>query len=513
MRNPNNPSGWDDTVAVDEVDTAPLELQPAAPPAAPVWAVGEAKPYPSAHLPWWRWIAGGLRAGVFLSPETGRAQPTPWQVLLLTLACSGLLLGLARCEVVGPAQFDWRAWLVPWCLTLGVVWAGWFALPHGIPEDEELDPWQLRGLGAWFALTTVLALPAQLALQLLGIAVSRGWLAFESDAAQWLYWVLYFGLIAWMLAALVNLTARFDGPRWRLLAFAAVLFGLSALAVLQFPDRPWVAETDDTAAEEPEPPRLHLSQEVFEAQQNLWPALAANLQARRDGVVNVYGLVFAPYADEDVFRRESTLVADVLRQRFDADGRVIQLLNHPDTGRSVPWATPQNLHRAIDLLAGRMDRDHDLLVVYLTSHGAQDFQLAASNWPLDVDPIDPALLRRELDGAGIRNRVIAISACFSGGWIEPLANDDTLVMTAADADHTSYGCGSRSELTFFGRAMFDEQLRQTHSFTQAFARALPVIAQREKEAGKEDGPSNPQMRLGAHLQPVLDELARRLDRP
>ena len=509
MRNPNNPSEWDDTVAVDEQDTAPLDLQPV----VPVWAVGEAKPYPPERLPWWRWVVGGLRAGFFLPPGTGRAQPSPWQVLLLTLISSGLLLGLARFEVEGPAQFDWRAWLVPWCLTLGVVWAAWFALPPHAVSDVDEDPWHLRGLASWFALSTVLALPAQGLLQLLSIAVSRSWLSFESVFSQWVYWILYLGLIAWMLAALIRVTARFAGPRWRLGVLGAVLLGLSALAVWQFPDRPWVPEAVETADEEAEAPRLHLSQAVFEAQQNLWPVLESGLQPRREGVVNVYGLVFAPYAEEDVFRRESALVADVLRQRFDADGRVIVLLNHRDTATTVPWATPQNLHRAIDLLASKMDREHDLLVVYLTSHGAQDFQLAASHWPLDVDPIDPNLLRRELDGAGIRHRVIAISACFSGGWIEPLANDDTLVMTAADADHTSYGCGSRSELTFFGRAMFDEQLRQTHSFTEAFSHALPVIAQREKEAGKEDGPSNPQMRLGAHLAPVLDELAHRLDKP
>jgi len=47
-------------------------------------------------------------------------------------------------------------------------------------------------------------------------------------------------------------------------------------------------------------------------------------------------------------------------------------------------------------------------------------------------------------------RVISVSACCSGSWIAPLAGDTALVMTAADADHTSYGCGRRSELTFFG---------------------------------------------------------------
>ncbi|HYE41621.1 MAG TPA: C13 family peptidase, partial [Ramlibacter sp.] len=223
------------------------------------------------------------------------------------------------------------------------------------------------------------------------------------------------------------------------------------------------------------------------------------------------GLVFAPYAAEDVFLRESTMVAGLLAQRFDAEGRVLHLANHATTSERLPWATPLNLQRAVQALAQRMDREHDVLVVYLTSHGARNFRLSAAHWPLKVEGIAPVDLRRALDDAGIRHRVIAISACYSGGWIAPLAGETSLVMTAADPDHTSYGCGRRSELTFFGRAVFDEQLRSTHSFERAFAAAVPVIRQREQEAGKKDGFSNPQISVGAKIQPVLHELEQRLD--
>ena len=146
----------------------------------------------------------------------------------------------------------------------------------------------------------------------------------------------------------------------------------------------------------------------------------------------------------------------------------------------------------------------------MTSHGARDHQLAAAHPPLQVDPMTPELLRHMLDDAGIRHRVIAISACYSGGWLDALTTPSTLIMTAADATHTSYGCGTRSELTFFGRAVFHEQLRSTYSFTEAFTKAVPIIAQREIQAGKEDGFSNPQMRVGAEIDPVLNALARRL---
>lgn len=80
-------------------------------------------------------------------------------------------------------------------------------------------------------------------------------------------------------------------------------------------------------------------------------------------------------------------------------------------------------------------------------------------------------------------------------------------MTAADEDHTSYGCGSGSELTFFGRAVFDEQLRKSGSFEEAFRAAVPVIRQREIEARKDDGFSNPQIYVGRNIRSALSELA------
>jgi hypothetical protein len=234
------------------------------------------------------------------------------------------------------------------------------------------------------------------------------------------------------------------------------------------------------------------------------------LKRQRPGVVDLYAITFAPYASQDVFMRESALVAGLMAQRFDAAGRTIQLVNNNATAGTLPWATPLNLKRTIDRIAQQMDRDEDVLFIHLTSHGGADGQLAANFWPMDVESVTPRELERWLDGAGVRNRVISVSACYSGSWIEPLAGDGTLVMTAADADHTSYGCGSRSPLTFFGKAMYDEELRRTWSFERAHAAARKAIEQREREAGKSDGYSNPQIRVGAGIRKPLALLEARL---
>ncbi len=338
----------------------------------------------------------------------------------------------------------------------------------------------------------------------------QGWLTASVFSSPWFYWSFYIVLTAWTVAVSAFLIVRFAGRTWRAAVFVLAMAATTGVTVWQFEARTWERDYAAAASTEAPKPELRLSQQTFEEQQALLQTTLAAIASERPGVTDVYGLVFAPYASEDVFIRESSMVSSVLAQRFDAAGRVVHLLNHGSTAKTHVWATPANLQRAVDALAQRMDRDNDVLVVYLTSHGARDFKLAASHWPLEVDPLSPIELRRALDQAGIRHRVIAVSACYSGGWVDTLAGDNTLVMTAADATHTSYGCGRLSELTFFGRALFDEQLRKTHSFEKAFAAAVPLIKQREIDAGKDDGFSNPQIRVGANIGPVLAALEQRL---
>jgi hypothetical protein len=457
------------------------------------------------HVPLTRWLGEGLRAGLFLNPRVGDAQPRPWQLLVILALVSCLELALARLEIVGPVLFDLRGWLAPQWATSALLMLVWWLLRRG----GMTNPAQPSGLVAWFALWLPATVPVNTASQLRGAAQARGLLPDDLAGSPVVAWGLYLLLWVWMIAVALRLAARFRVEPMRLAALALGLVALFGVSAWQFPDRPW--QEDEAQSGSPQRPGLVLSQETFETQQTLFRDAVAALVPQRPGVTDVYGLVFAPYADEDVFLRESTMVARLLEERFDARGRVLQLVNNPATTKTLPWATTMNLERAIAALAERMDRDHDVLLVYLTSHGASNYQLAAVHGPLQMEAVSPGELREALDRAGIRHRVIAVSACFSGGWVGPLAGDNTLVMTAADATHTSYGCGRLSELTFFGRAVFDEQLRSGHSFEQAFAAAVPLIRQREIEAHKPDGFSNPQISVGSGIRPVLQALAQRLD--
>jgi hypothetical protein len=154
-----------------------------------------------------------------------------------------------------------------------------------------------------------------------------------------------------------------------------------------------------------------------------------------------------------------------------------------------------------------MNPDEDILFLFLSSHGLPG-QLEVALDPLELRPLYPAALRRALDDAGIKWRVIVISACYSGSFVGALRDEHTLIITAADAENTSFGCSDDADFTYFGRAFFGEQLQTTYSFAEAYRRAAETIAGWEQRKGY--APSRPQMQMGAAMAEKLDLFESRL---
>ncbi|HXN15660.1 MAG TPA: C13 family peptidase, partial [Usitatibacter sp.] len=75
----------------------------------------------------------------------------------------------------------------------------------------------------------------------------------------------------------------------------------------------------------------------------------------------------------------------------------------------------------------------------------------------------------------------------------------------------SFGCSNENDWTYFGKAYFDEALRKTYSFTQAFDLAKPLIEQREREHKFE--PSEPQISLGSAIKEKLAALELQREHP
>ena len=448
------------------------------------------------------WWAQGWRTALLRPPRWAGLPATPLLLLVLVAVALGFELLVERLCIVGEARFHWPALMTGWLDPAIALWACWLAMSTGAAERAEQAP----GTAALFAMLQAQLLGFSALSALLFVPLVRSTGLLQTQPGQTLYWGALLLVLGWLLAAQWRLVWRCGTARPARRGAAMAALGLTlVLHHVLTPAAHWYPAPPpaDAAADKP----FKLTQELMELQASLLHDQLQALKAGPPGQVNLYSITFAPYASEDVFMRESALVDAVMQQRFGAAGRSLQLINHADTARTRPWATPHNLRRAIQRAAALMNRDDDVLFIHLTSHGARDGQLAAELAPMTIDALSPQQLKAWLDEAGIRQRVISVSACYSGSWTRPLADAHTLVMTAADDSHTSYGCGRGSELTYFGRAMFDEQLRRTRSFEAAHAAARIDIEARERAAGKTDGYSNPQIRVGAGIRGTLERLA------
>lgn len=197
--------------------------------------------------------------------------------------------------------------------------------------------------------------------------------------------------------------------------------------------------------------------------------------------VELYALSVGGDGKQSVFLREADYVARLLGQRFGARG-VVTLVNNRNHADDRPMATRESLARAIRALA-RSSGPEDLVFIYLTSHGSHDHQLILDMPGIRLDNLPAADLAELLAPLKDRDKVLVISACYSGGFIEPLKDDRTLIMTAARSDRVSFGCSEEADFTYFGQALFANALNATDDLQQAFRQASAEVARRETEDG------------------------------
>lgn len=236
--------------------------------------------------------------------------------------------------------------------------------------------------------------------------------------------------------------------------------------------------------------------------QLLQRALAA-VAPQRPGVRDLYFVGFAGYGDQDVFRKEVERVRALFDRDFHTRGHSVVLVNSPATLDRYPLATLANLKAVLAALGKKLDPKEDVLFLFMTSHGDPHGLTVRLNGRAlgDIRPND---LAAALAAAGIRNRVVLISSCFSGQFVKPLANADSLVMTAAAASRTSFGCTTEAEWTYFGKGYFVDALPKDRNFVRAFYDARRSVTAREM--WDKIPPSDPQIWIGSHIERVLGEL-------
>lgn len=233
-----------------------------------------------------------------------------------------------------------------------------------------------------------------------------------------------------------------------------------------------------------------------QAQRSLLQAEIAGLGPPRRGATNVYAIGVAGWAGQDVFLKELDGGLTVLGDILPIKGHTLRLVNQGDTIETLPLATPRNFAAAVHAVGEVMNKDEDILLVLMTSHGEPSgFGLRLPNEA--IAELTPNELATIVNNEGIKNRIVIVSACFAGVFVPPLANDNTIVLTAADARNTSFGCAPERDWTYFGDAFFRQSVRPGRDFQRAFDNARMLI--HGWELMDHATPSNPQGHFGPAL--------------
>ena len=286
--------------------------------------------------------------------------------------------------------------------------------------------------------------------------------------------------------------------KWRLTQLLPAL--LVALSIVFVPPA-WAERKADASKISAAEARYGNSRQAELLQQQI-----SALAPQKKGVTDIYAIGIAGWT-QDVFRNELAGALKVTRKALPLNGGTVRLINSRETADTVPLASQQNFAAAVRGIARVMDKEEDVLFLFMTSHGEKrSFGLQL---PSTIVRLRPSEVAAVLNREGIKNRVVIVSACYSGIFVKPLADENTIVLTAADKKSTSFGCAEGREWTYFGDALFHHSLKPGTDFRDAFAKARGLIAEWEKRDRFTS--SNPQGHFGEALMRKLAPLVKEME--
>lgn len=154
-----------------------------------------------------------------------------------------------------------------------------------------------------------------------------------------------------------------------------------------------------------------------------------------------------------------------------------------------PAAQHSNVPAIANTLWDLTSRAPDGCLIYFTSHGTPDGIV------IDQDVMGPDKFDKIVQNAcGAKPSVIVMSSCFSGQFVPGLEGENRMVLSAARADRTSFGCGELDQYTFFDDC-FLRALPMAGDFPKLGDLTRQCVAFREKQLNATP-PSEPQLSVG-----------------
>jgi hypothetical protein len=238
------------------------------------------------------------------------------------------------------------------------------------------------------------------------------------------------------------------------------------------------------------------SELVLTAQGELLDDALSALDDERPGVTDLYFVGFAGDARQEGYLADVNSAQRVMDERWDTRGRSILLANNADTMLDLPIASLTHLRATLTEIGAAIDPEVDVVMLYIASSGIRGGRLEAVLPPLDLLPLTGPVVRALLDEAGIRWRIIVVSACASGAWVEALEDDSTLILTATRPDESTPACAVDADGTALGKALFEGELAKSSSLAAAV------------DAARARLPAGTMLSIGSAMVEKLKELER-----
>ena len=431
-------------------------------------------------------LAGGLKLLAFLPVDARQFVASLRQVVLFGGLAGAVWLGFDRLTSPSEVSFAWT----------GVAQIAWIAVTF----VSVLLLLSAAGRNPESAALTLTALAAMLPGYLLMI-LSLARFSIETALQPWVGTIVAL-LSAAYLFRIARLVLGSSIPV--ALISAAAVVGATWLAFNEtVAVRPslWRPKDDAAAASSV---ALEAEEAMFR-QPTLIEAAVRRMAPQTAGRTDLYFVGFAGDGKQSVFGSEVEFARAALERKLDLGDRKIELINAPRVDAATPIATRSGLRFALARVAQSMDVNEDVLLLFLTSHGTPSAKLSVYQRGWALEDLSASALAQGLREAGIKWRVIIISACYSGSFIDPLKDEQTLIVTASRADRKSFGCRDNRDLTYYGEALFRDALPRSSSLLDAVTRAAAVVTAREQT--EDFLPSEPQTFVGEKMRAKLAELA------
>jgi hypothetical protein len=380
-----------------------------------------------------------------------------------------------------PVQFD-PSGALSTCMPIALLLVATTLGAQLASETESIPAWFLGLLAGWWVIHT--------SLTVLTFLISKWHL-------RWLSWGWSDDVAAVWIAVSAAVLIRSKRPSTRRQS-ALVLLTFLVFVTIPIWYIPRYAAYFEPRDDESTPRSLRLSEDAIYSQNERLQRVTDAIEAGATPTLFFVGM--APSDQNTVFQKEVTAIEKQFEVKYHT-ARHEAVLSSLSGDGDAPLATRTALKAVLDRVGSVMDREQDVLFLYITSHGSEENGVAVSSGMLELYDLGPLTLRQLLDDSKIKNRVIVISACHAGVYLPALQNDNTIVIAAAAADRQSFGCSNTLDYTYFGQAYFVDGLSQTTSFVDAFKIAKALVGEREKAQGFE--PSDPQMVVGAALASYL----------